>query len=537
MSIFTIVLVRCPQPLLIGEETGALYSPNRTLTPEPTLPQLTGIITQYAEKTNTAINIVQLDLRDPLNGTVETVQYGSLTLPYIEERIKKVYSGVNIETAMNLISSADVIGFTNNFAMSRRVVCDHISLVRKYFPEKEIWIGGRDLYTNRVRDVYARAAGGDCVIFDGHVFESLPAYLDWKLNNGQEIFGVTIYKKMERTEIPTKPLTSSIRKGAVNIPLPIYQYPESLGYFTGSGEGNPFDDRFVHMFFSIGCPFACGYCTTGYRERYLVHKSMDKIAAELDMYRKLGVKIIAIMDDNLLALGPKKVNEIMELVNSYNFQIEFGNGLMLSALMGNKGEKIFKSVFEKCISFYAPLEDLTTDCMYDKLSPIAEELNLMKRIATNPPPNLKYVTMGVIIGVPGHTKDKIEGNFMKNIEKFLGVFSGSQLEVAMTVFNFMPLPGTIFGEQALNSGRMVVADPFYEDPEVCSFGTTSYAPDGMTHAEVFRLYEKALNMNPAGQDLGLTYVQLQRLGEKAAPKMNIPEKWRIPGFHLRARVK
>lgn len=541
MKTFDVVLVRCPQPSLVGEETGALYSPNRSLTPEPTLPQLAGIITQYAKRADVAIKVIQLDLRDPLlNGMVKTVHYGDIMLPYISEKINKVFSGINIETAMNIIGTADVVGFTNNFAMSRRVVCDHISAVRKRFPEKEIWIGGRDLYTNRVKDIYARAASGDCVIFDGHVFDSLPTYLNWKFGKGQGIFGVTIYNKMERKEIPAKPLTACTRERVIDIPLPIYKNPESLGYFTGSGEGNPFDSRFVHMTISIGCLFACGYCTTGYRERYLVHKSMDKIDAELDMYKQLGVKVISIMDDNLLALGSAKVNEIMGLVNSYDFRIEFGNGLMLSALMGNNWQKIAEPIFEKCVSLYAPLEDLTADCRYEKLASIAKELELMRRIANAGFQNLKYVTMGVIFGVPRHTKEKLEGSFMRNMEKFLGVFSGSSLEVAMTVFNYMPLPGTTFGEQALDSGRMVVADPFYKDPEVCSFGTTSYAPEGMTHAEVFHLYEKALNMNPAGKDLGMTYVQLQKLGEKSLPQSEswkIPDKWKIPGFHLRERVK
>ena len=540
MKTFNVVLVRCPQPMLFGEETGALYSPNRSLTPEPTLPQIEGIIQRYSERSGMEIKVTQIDLRDPLNGTLETVHYGNLTLPYIREGIKKVYHGINIKTAMTVIMEADVVGFTNNFAMSRRVVCDHISAVRKYFPDKEIWIGGRDLYTDRVKDVYARAAGGNCIIFDGHVFESLPTYLDWKLGKGQNIFGVTIYNKMERKKISVKKLTACAKEQVIDIPLPIYKNPESLGYFTGSGEGNPFEGRFVHMTIGIGCPFACGYCTTGYRERYLVHKSMDKIDAELDMYKGLGVTILAIMDDNLLALGTKKVKAIMELINAYDFKVEYGNGLMLSALMEDNWGKIAEPVFNKCVSLYAPLEDLTTDCMYDKLAPIDKELDLMKRIASAGFPNLEYITMGVIFGVPGHTKEKLEGNFMKNMGKFLRVFSGSSLEVAMTVFNYMPLPGTKFGEEALNSGRMVVADPFYQDPEVCSFGTTSYAPEGMTHEEVFELYERALNMNPAGKDLRLTYTQLQKLGEKALSeekRENIPKKWRVPGFHLREQAK
>lgn len=540
MRPINIVLVRCPQPLLIGEETGSLYSPNRSLTPEPTLPQLEGIIRAVSERSGVEINVTQLDLRDPINGTVETVHYGDISLPYISEKINKTYQGVNIHTKMDILDDAHFIGFTNNFAMSRRVICDHISAVRKCFPKKEIWIGGRDLYTDRVKNVYARAANGDCVIFDGHVFASLPAYLYSVIGAYSEIFGVTIYKKPMRTEISQKSLTICARNGILDIPLPVYPHPESLGYFTGSGEGNPFDSRFVHMTISTGCPFACGYCTTGYRERYLIHKDMATIDVELNMYKQLGVKTIAIMDDNLLGLGPDKVREIMGLLNSYNFQIEFGNGLMLSALMGDNWEKIAQPVFEKCVSLYAPLEDLTADRMYDKLAPISKELELMKKIRDAKFQNLKYVTMGVIFGVPGHTKEKLEGNFMGNMEKFLRVFSGSSLEVAMTVFNYMPLPGTIFGEQALDSQRMVVADPFGEDPEVCSFGTTSYAPDGMTHAEVFHLYEKALDMNPAGANIGVSYTQLQKLGDKALPeneRWRISSKWKIPGFHLREKVK
>ncbi len=538
MKTFNVVLVRCPQPLLVGEETGALYSPNRSLTPEPTLPQLEGILLNFADKNNIQIKITQLDLRDPFNGKISQIQYGELTLPYIKEKIAKTYHGVDILAKLEELKKADVIGFTNNFAMSRRVVANHISKIRKLFPKKEIWIGGRDLFTTRVKDVYAQAANGDCVIFDGHVFESLPAYLNWKLFGRGEIFGITVYKGMISTQIPIKPLTLCSSHGEIDIPLPIYHHTESLEYFTGSGEGNPFYSRFVHMSISIGCPFNCGYCTTGYREKYLVHKSMTTIRAELDMYKKLGVKIIAIMDDNLLALGNQKVIEIMKLINSYDFLIEYGNGLMLSSLMGNNWTKIAEPIFKNCISLYAPLEDLTEDCLYHKLAPINKELELMEKIANAKFTNLKYLTMGVILGVPGHTQKKLEDNFMSNMKKFLKVFSGSSLEIAITVFNYMTLPGTKFGEEALNSGRMVVDDPFYADPEVCSFGTTSYAPEGMTHKEVFTLYEQALNLNPAGKKLGISYTQLQHLGEKALNGYcKIPKKWRIPGFHLRASVK
>jgi radical SAM superfamily enzyme YgiQ (UPF0313 family) len=541
MKTSKIVLIRCPQPLLVGQKTGAMYSSNRALTPEPTLPQLHGIIKHFSQMRNIPIEVIQLDLRDPVNGKIEEVCYGELKLPYLNEPLKKVYSGVSL-AEKSILADADFIGFTNNFAMSRRVVADHIAKVRSMFPEKEIWIGGRDVFTSRVENVYVNAASRKkVVVFEGHVFESLQAYLLWKIKGEGEPFGITIFDDNGHQKyIPPQPLNSNIRNGEVNVPLPVYLHPESLEYFTGSGEGAPSSPfgRFVHMTISIGCPNACGYCTTGYRERYLVHKDMATIRAELEYYKQLGVKTIAIMDDNLLCLGVKKVKQIMELVNSYRFQIEYGNGLQLS-LLAKHWDELKGPIFQQCVSLYAPLEDLTQNRLYNKLDPTASQLALMKRIARERPGMLKYVTMGVIIGVPGHTKKALETTFMDNMKKFLNVFKGSGLEVAMTVFNFMPLSGTKFGELALNSGRMVVVDPIAVDPEVCSFGTTSYAPEGMTHGEVYKLYQQALNLNPAGKSLGVFYVDLQQFGEKIFPqneRWKVPHQWKVSGYHLRDKV-
>ena len=103
----------------------------------------------------------------------------------------------------------------------------------------------------------------------------------------------------------------------------------------------------------------------------------------------------------------------------------------------------------------------------------------------------------------------------------------------------MPLPGTKFGDLAFNSGRMVVDDPFKKDPEVLNFGIASYSPTGMTHRQVFEIYEQSLNLNPAGRTLGVDYVTLQRMGDKAIPNNKrhlIPSNWRVPGYHLRAHV-
>ena len=56
----------------------------------------------------------------------------------------------------------------------------------------------------------------------------------------------------------------------------------------------------------------------------------------------MGVRTLAIMDDNLLSLGVDKVNEVMGLINSYGFNIEYGNGLELG-ILHKKWEEVHES--------------------------------------------------------------------------------------------------------------------------------------------------------------------------------------------------
>jgi len=260
----------------------------------------------------------------------------------------------------------------------------------------------------------------------------------------------------------------------------------------------------------------------------------------LEYYEESGVKTLAIMDDNLLSMGARRVNEVMQLVNSFDFNIEYGNGLELKALLRH-WDAVHEEVLKNCTVLYAPLEDLTQDTFYSKLEPIERELALIDRVVGyfdgQSDSRQRYVTMGVILGVPGHTKEGLFENVPNNVQRFLELFVGSQVKTAVTAFNFMPLVGTSFGDEALRSGRLLV-DIVREHPEVVNFETVSYAPKGMTGGDVFEAYKNLINMNPAGRvdssgkSLGLRYEDLKHLGEKALPedqRDKIPSHWREPG--------
>ena len=538
-----VVLVRSPQPYLITDK-GELFSANRLLTPEPTLPLLHGILQDASVKSGLEIKVIQLDLRDSNRGRIVHDHYGDVKLPYIESELRKMCSGVSIDSQMDILEEADVVGFTNNFTMARNVVMKNIQKVRTSFPNKEIWIGGRDVFPESIAELYAGAGSNiNVVVFEGHVYSSLQEYLQFKSGKDVNLHGITVYDKEGiKKRFQSIPLTELVKNDKFHVPLPIFPDPTVLYRFNDSGEG-PIDEghgRFAHMTIGIGCPHKCGYCTTGWRERYLVNRDIDSVREELDYYQSLGVKTLAIMDDNLLSMGPDKVNKVMNLIGSYGFNIEYGNGLELG-LLHKYWDEVHQSVLGNCNVLYAPLEDLTQEVSYRKLEPIGDQLKLMGMIVDffdrNAEQKIKYVTMGVILGVPGHTHKGLYSTLPQSAERFLELFVGKNVGTAVTAFNYMPLAGTSFGDKALRSGRLVT-DIVRENPEIVNFELVTYAPLGLTHSEVFRAYKKVINLNPAGrvnlkgEYIGSKYEDLKRFGERALPENQrdkLPSYWRELG--------
>jgi hypothetical protein len=215
--------------------------------------------------------------------------------------------------------------------------------------------------------------------------------------------------------------------------------------------------------------------------------------------------------------------------------VEYGNGLQLG-LLHKFWNVLSGPILEKCISLYAPIEDLTREKAYLKCADLKSQGELMERLSAAPGA-LEYLTIGIIVGIPQHSREDLFIKLPRNLEKLLQVFSESPLKVAATIFNFMPRPGTSFGEEAMRSGRMV-ADPRLH-PELVSFGTPSYIPPGLTALEVWDIYKKLCDMNPAGRSFGTSYSRLFMRGAGAVPlnfRDKIPKEWKRPGLHYREKV-
>jgi radical SAM superfamily enzyme YgiQ (UPF0313 family) len=123
------------------------------------------------------------------------------------------------------------------------------------------------------------------VIFVGEAEETWPRFLEeW----GQGLHQVR-YEQVERTDMST-------------VPTPRFDLLKMKHYAFGS------------LQFSRGCPFQCEFCdiivTFGRRPRI---KTSEQVITELEAMRKSGMRIVFIVDDNLI--GNKKViKEILRAV-------------------------------------------------------------------------------------------------------------------------------------------------------------------------------------------------------------------------------
>lgn len=550
-----ITFLEVPQPILYTNKEGSakqLWAPNRTTASRPTLPILEAIVNQCAQSNGLEITTESIDLRDPRTGNVEIQEYGQVTLPYVNNVLTKAIVGVPLEKVIDKLKDSDVIAFSNNFAMQRNVVQMYAKQLRKIFPDKKIIFGGRDVFPSDIAESYAQSVGmRNCTLFGGHSYKSLPEFVKKQADLHADLSDMIEYDENgNKQEHPKKSFAELILHGSYEQPIPLIKDISKLARFNMSGEGATAEsyDKFAHITFSMGCPHNCGYCTTGARERGQVIRTLENITAELDMYKEAGVKTLAIMDDNLLTIPRENLLSIMNEVNKRGFRIEYGNGLQL-AILEKDWDELRDPILKNCTTLYMPFEDLTrqpldTKVAYEKLMPIHKEFDLLHKVIdyfdSQSKEISRQITVGVILGVPGHTKEGLCNTAPKNAATILEQFIDKKVRVAVTPFCYIPLPGTPFGEKAAQKGMIV---DIKEHPEVLNLEMVSYGPSTLSNNPdtaariVYDTYRQMCNLNPAGrlgpngEYLGVSYMDLKRHGVYAIPehKRSAYKNWLCSG--------
>lgn len=172
------------------------------------------------------------------------------------------------------------------------------------------------------------------VIFVGEADETWPQFLrDWENGTWQ-----SRYEQKEKTDVAT-------------LPLPRVDLLKAERYMFGS------------MQISRGCPFTCEFCdiivTFGRKPRL---KTSEQVIAELESFEKAGLKIVFVVDDNLIG-NKKAIKPVLRDIIAWQQANEYPLTLFTEAsldlaedeeLMELMGLANFQSVF---IGIETPNED------------------------------------------------------------------------------------------------------------------------------------------------------------------------------------
>ncbi|VVB98887.1 Radical SAM superfamily protein [uncultured archaeon] len=330
--------------------------------------------------------------------------------------------GASFESVRYEVRNSEIVSLTSNFTRSAEVVRDFIRYVKNVSSETKVIVGGSDATP---RFEYYLKAGADAVVLGEG--ERIGPRVVKTIAAGDSLNGISGVAYSEGTLVrrnPRNPATDTV--WADEIPLPAFDLVKNdLVNYTDAGQGPLPKGVKTPMGFletSRGCTEACGFCATPALRKIYRSMSTDRIAVTLEHYEKYGIETLVLKEDNILSRlsqpnGRKKVLEMFDLLKKHEFAWEV-QGMQIGKLMsgGCVDSELVESIYyhevrdDKWIGAYrgyVPLESLRDepDKVYRKLKPYDQEIKIIKAISDTRIPMLAF---GIIIGVPGDTKESLE---------------------------------------------------------------------------------------------------------------------------------
>ncbi|CCB66503.1 B12-binding domain-containing radical SAM protein [Hyphomicrobium sp. MC1] len=281
------------------------------------------------------------------------------------------------------------------------------------------------------------------VIFVGEADETFPRFLrEWELGNH-----ASRYVQADKTDMTT-------------LPPPRLDLLKSQHYMFGS------------MQISRGCPFTCEFCdiivTFGRKPRL---KSSAQVIAELDAYYRAGIKIVFVVDDNLIG-NKKAIKPILRdmilwqekhayaLTLFTEASLDLAEDDELMELMGRAG---FQSVF---IGIESPNEASLRETK--KLQNVRERAGtLIERVHRIQNRGLD-VWCGMIVGF-----DSDKASVFGELPRFL-----NEARIGNALIGLLhAIPTTPLYDRLRNEGRL------NDDEDSAAFGT-NVAPLGMSREDL-----------------------------------------------------
>ena len=372
-----------------------------------------------------------------------------------------IRTGVKNDRILEIVSGYDIIGITSIFTHQETMVLDVAQLIKAKYPEKILVSGGVNA---KYRSEKFFTAGFDYICTSEAEFTFKELVLAIQANKSKsEIANIKFLMMKDNNNI------LYTGKGRVvynldDIPIPAWHLlPNNRYWKIGRPHGGKFKEgtelKYASMVTSMGCPFACSYCHISHETKDSISgeigkfriKSIERVVAELEVLRSLGVKQIFVEDDSIFGKKKRAIELLKEISNS-GFDILDVNGVNIIHLLKHGEPDLevltllksagfteivlpFESSSPRIIKKYASNKWDIKNSNIPALIDVCKDLGF--RVAGN-----------FMLGYPDETMDEVEDT-LKYAEKCMDVGLD-----ASNFFLVMPLPGTKLFDYAVANNHL-----------------------------------------------------------------------------------
>ncbi|WP_173053892.1 B12-binding domain-containing radical SAM protein [Phytohabitans houttuyneae] len=371
-------------------------------------------------------------------------------------------TGVSDERILEVAADYDIVGITSIFTDQETMVLHCARLIRAAYPEKLLITGGVNARSRMPRFF---AAGFDAIaLSEGEqaIVEIVDAARRSPNPDFSGIHGVALPGEGRILANPAR--AQDVVWDLDKLPMPAWDLMPNARYWKiarpHSGMFEPgVELRYAQMMTSLGCPFHCAYChIAGEQEGSLSGpigkfrvKSDDRVLAEIDTLKGLGVTDVFIEDDSLL--GDKRRGlRLLRKIQGAGVTICDLNGINIIHLL------------KKWKPDHEVLEALANAGFTQINMPFETgNLRIMRKYASNKL-NIEMADIkGLIIAMKEYGF-KIYGNYMmgypdetlEEIERTLDL-AREHVSYGLDAANFflvVPLPGSPLFDQAVAGGHI-----------------------------------------------------------------------------------
>ncbi len=363
----------------------------------------------------------------------------------------------------------DFVGIHSNFTPQTRMVLETAKAIKECNPTIRIYTGGVNARALKERFLNTGYFDGICLSEGELIF---PRMVEAHAR-GESLQGVPGVAFRDNGSIRVNPVDGScFPKSLDDLPMPAWEkLPFEKYERIASPHGVDYErkgNRYAPIMTSRGCPFKCSYCHISEEKRptsltgaigELRTHSIDRVVAEIDRLKSLGVERLFFEDDSLLA-DRERTKEIFRRVTDRHLQISNVNGVNLIHLYDRSrrneygawpidddylhilreagfDQMVFpvESGSERIIKKYA-----TNKVLLDRMD-LCKLMRAMTDIGIKTPVNM-------MIGFPDETEEEI-GQSIDFAKRLMD--SGA---IYVTFFIPIPFPGSRLYDIAISGGHL-----------------------------------------------------------------------------------